>query len=46
MVQLGDKPQVLARNPVGETILATPALANGTILLRSDQHLWCIGEKK
>jgi outer membrane protein assembly factor BamB len=42
-----DKPTVVSTNPLpGETILATPAIANGAIYLRSDQHLYCIGEKK
>ncbi len=43
VVQTGPRPQVLARNELPETILATPTLANGAIYLRSDQHLYCIG---
>jgi outer membrane protein assembly factor BamB len=46
VVRLGDRPEVLARNDLGETILATPAIADGALFLRSDRHLWCIGEKK
>jgi outer membrane protein assembly factor BamB len=46
VIQLGDRPKVLARNELNETILATPALADGAIFLRSDKHLWCIGAKK
>lgn len=42
----GEQPEVLARNAVEETILATPAVAGGAIYLRSDRHLYCIGEKK
>jgi outer membrane protein assembly factor BamB len=42
VVQLGDKPKVLARNSLGEGILATPAVADGTLFLRSDEHLFCI----
>ncbi len=42
----GDKPELLATNALGETTLATPAFANGCIYLRSDQHLFCIAEKK
>jgi hypothetical protein len=37
---------VLATNPVGETVLATPAVSGGAIYLRSDGHLFCIGAKK
>jgi hypothetical protein len=31
---------------VGETIQATPAIADGAIFLRSDRHVYCVGEKK
>lgn len=27
-------------------LLATPAIANGAIFLRTDKHLYCIGTKK
>ena len=46
VVQLGDKPTVLATNEVGETILGSPAISGGAIFLRSDKHLYCIAEKK
>lgn len=46
VVKLGDKPEVLPSNELGETILATPAISGGAIFIRSDQHLWCIGPKK
>src|SRR5208283_6234325 len=46
VVQLGDKPEVLATNALDETILASPAISGGAIFLRSDKHLWCIAEKK
>ncbi len=42
----GDRPEVLSENEVGAAILATPALADGAIFLRSDQHLYCISERK
>jgi outer membrane protein assembly factor BamB len=45
VVRVGDKPELVASNELGETILATPAIANGAIFIRSDQHLWCIGAK-
>jgi outer membrane protein assembly factor BamB len=35
--------RVVATNPLGETILGSPAISNGRIYLRSDQHLFCIG---
>ena len=45
VVELGDQPKILSENPVGEAILATPAIANGCIFLRSDKHLYCIGSQ-
>ena len=46
VLALGDKPKVLAKNDIGDTIQATPAIANGCIYLRSDKYLYCIGAKK
>jgi outer membrane protein assembly factor BamB len=46
VIEIGDKPKVLATNPMGETLLTTPAIAGGALFLRSDGHLWCIGERK
>jgi outer membrane protein assembly factor BamB len=43
---LGDKAEVLATNALpGETFLATPAIANGALFLRTDQHMYCIGPR-
>ena len=46
VVELGEKPKVLARNDLEEAIQATPAVANGCLYLRSDKALWCVGPKK
>jgi outer membrane protein assembly factor BamB len=46
VIQIGPQPVVLATNPLDETILATPAISGGAIYLRSDQHLYCIAEKR
>lgn len=46
VVELGEKPTILAQNDLEDTILATPAIANGCIYLRSDKKLYCIGAKK
>lgn len=35
--------EVLARNDLGERIMATPALVDGRIYLRSAEHLWAFG---
>ena len=39
----GDRPETLSRNELGEGVLATPALAERAIFLRSERHLYCIG---
>ena len=38
--------RVLARNDLGERIIATPALANDTLYVRTDQHLFAFREAK
>jgi outer membrane protein assembly factor BamB len=45
VIELGDKPRVLATNAIGDTIFATPSVANGCFYLRSDRHLYCIAGK-
>ena len=39
----GEKPEVLATNPLGESISATPAIVDGRLLVRGSKHLWCLG---
>ncbi len=39
------KYQVLARNELGESIRATPAVANDRLYIRGQKHLFCIGQK-
>jgi outer membrane protein assembly factor BamB len=46
VVQLGDKPKILANNTLKEPLLATPAIAGGAIYLRTDKQLFCIAVKK
>jgi outer membrane protein assembly factor BamB len=41
-----DKFELLSENPMGERIVASPALANGRLLLRGDQHLFCVEAKR
>ena len=38
--------RILATNPLGETILASPAISGGVMFLRSDKHLFCVGTGK
>jgi outer membrane protein assembly factor BamB len=40
----GREPRVLARNDLGERLIASPAISNGRLLLRSDRTLFSIGE--
>jgi outer membrane protein assembly factor BamB len=42
----GREPQVLARNDLGERLLASPAISNGQIFLRSDGSLFAIGKPR
>jgi outer membrane protein assembly factor BamB len=50
VIQLGEKPQLLATNELKprekDYVLASPAISGGAIYLRSDQYLWCVGERK
>ena len=40
----GDELKVLARNDLGEEILATPALGDGKIYVRTEKYLYAFGE--
>jgi outer membrane protein assembly factor BamB len=46
VLSLGEKPKILANNDLKETLLATPAIANGALYLRTERHLYCIAAKK
>ena len=39
----GDDNRIIATNNLDETLLASPAVADGALLLRSDKHLFCVG---
>jgi outer membrane protein assembly factor BamB len=45
VMQSGSSPTVLARNDVGERAIASPAISNGQIFIRTDDHLFCIGTR-
>jgi outer membrane protein assembly factor BamB len=38
--------KLLGRNPLGEHFIATPAVADGRLYIRGDNHLFCVGAKK
>ena len=44
MVKAGPDYELLATNPMGEVCLATPAIADGMIFVRTAKHLFGIGE--
>ena len=44
VVRGGRTPQIVSRNTVGERALASPALSNGRLFLRTDEHLIAIGK--
>jgi outer membrane protein assembly factor BamB len=39
-------PEVVARNDIGERLMASPAISNGQIFLRTDDHLFAIGGRR
>jgi outer membrane protein assembly factor BamB len=45
VVRSGRQPQIIARNDVGERLMASPAISNGQIFLRSDDSLIAIGKR-
>jgi outer membrane protein assembly factor BamB len=44
VVKAGPKPDLLATNPMGEVLMATPALSDGLVIVRGLKHLFAIGE--
>ncbi len=45
VVKAGPQYELLAKNPIGEPVLATPALAGDLLLVRGARHLFAIAEK-
>jgi outer membrane protein assembly factor BamB len=43
VVKAGPKYEQLAANPMGEVLMATPAIANGVVYVRGLRHLFAIG---
>ncbi len=43
MVKAGAKHEVVGSNSVGEPVFASPAIAEGNILIRGEKNLYCIG---
>ena len=45
VLQAGRQPRVLARNDLGERLIASPAISGGRIFLRSDGTLFAVGKE-
>jgi len=43
VIKAGREPVVLARNDLGARLIASPAISNSQIFIRSDDRLFCIG---
>ena len=44
VVKAGEKFQVLSRNAMGESCMATPAISGGKLIFRTRNHLVSIGK--
>jgi outer membrane protein assembly factor BamB len=42
VLRAGRTVEVLAQNPLDEPVFASPAIARGELLIRTDRHLYCI----
>ena len=45
VLKAADQFEVVASNPLGDGIFASPVICGGQIFLRTHQHLYCIGKK-
>ena len=46
VIQAGETYRVLGKNPLGEMCMATPAIARGSLFIRTASHLYRIGQEK
>lgn len=44
VVRASDRFEVVAKNPLGEEVYASPAASQGQLFLRGTEHLYCIGK--
>ena len=44
VVKAGAKYELLSKNPVGEVMMATPAISDGLLIVRTVSHLFAFGE--
>jgi outer membrane protein assembly factor BamB len=43
VLRSGREPRIIARNDIGERLIASPAISNGQIFIRSDDRIFCVG---
>ena len=43
VVRSGRTFELLAKNPMGEPLMSTPALSGGTMFVRGEKHLFAVG---
>lgn len=46
VVKAGPRFELLKKNEMGESLMATPAIAGGLLLVRAEHHLWAIGSER
>ena len=46
VVKAGRKFELLATNAMGQPLMATPAISDGLLILRTDNYIYAIGERK
>jgi outer membrane protein assembly factor BamB len=46
VVRTGPTFELIAKNPMGEPIMATPALADGAMYIRGEKHLFAVGPRR
>jgi outer membrane protein assembly factor BamB len=44
VVKAGRSPQIVGRNALGERVVASPAISNGRLFVRTDKHVFSIGQ--
>ncbi len=44
VLRASDTFEVVSKNPLGEEVYASPAVARGQIFLRGEKHLFCVGK--
>ena len=45
VLRSGREPRIIARNDIGERLIASPAISNGQIFLRGDDRLIAVGSR-